>query len=60
MDGTDTMDDDSCTYPDTFSELAFRVTELQLGTSGKPGQGLDVDGVCTMPAGEEMCPAGDM
>jgi len=32
---------------DDSSPVAFRVTSLQLGESGRPGQGLDVDRVCS-------------
>ena len=47
----------ACDLPTSFSDAAFRITALQLGDSGKTGQGLDVDGVCNAPNADadEMC-----
>lgn len=47
------------TPPETFSEVAFRINSLQLGDSGKVGQGLDVDEVCRAPDADqgELCSA---
>ncbi len=34
---------------ETYSDVVFRMNALQLGSSGKAGQALDVDGVCVEP-----------
>ena len=48
----------ACAAPpaiETFSQVAFRMSGLSLGDSGKAGQGLDVDGVCAPPPEVGIC-----
>jgi hypothetical protein len=47
-----------CAEPPTTFGTALRVQSLQIGTSGKTGEGLDIDGICLIPDAEaqEWCP----
>ena len=51
-------DEPACAEPPaTFSETAFRMVELRIGTGGTAGEAVDVDGICTEPAEPTACSA---
>jgi hypothetical protein len=55
-DGEEPAAGESCLdFPTSFSAISFRFNALSLGTTGKIGDGIDVDGICSPPPAEAQC-----